>query len=316
MGERTPMLSTLLACCVAAVATGPRLLWPRAADTAFLAGLESAPLPPAHRTVGLTALVQARLSAPTAIVVEGVRTLRSTPLSMATFLVRHPSATFLVDPAICAGVHQRVLPELPFPVPLLVSPEQPVHGLSEVLAANDLTGADIDFVLPTHLHWDHVAGLYELPGWVPIRVPSVEYRWAMGGSHAPLGVARGPLRGRIFDLYELDGPPVLTFARSHDLFGDGSVLLVDLAGHTPGSVGVLLAVDDGTRVLLAGDAVWTSRQVELLRETAPLPGELVDTDRDAAFETIHRLHALPAGIELIPGHDRAAVAARTDPRTH
>lgn len=303
------MLSTLLTSCRAAIATGPRLLWPREADTRFLAGLAVAPLPPAEHTVALTPLVQAEVSAPIAIVAEGVRTLRSTPLTMATFLVRHPAATFLVDPAMCAGVHRRVLAELPFPVPLLVSPAQPVRGLSEVLASQDLTGADIDFALPTHLHWDHVAGLYELPGWVPIRVPGVEYQWAMGGPHAPLGVARGPLRGRIFDLYELDGPPVLTFASSHDLFGDGSVLLVDLAGHTPGSVGVLLAVENGSRVLLAGDAVWSSLQVDLLREKAPMPGELFDTDRDTAFETIHRLHALPAGIEVIPGHDRAAIAA-------
>ncbi|MEV0334128.1 MBL fold metallo-hydrolase [Nocardia sp. NPDC050717] len=304
------MLSTLLACCVATAAAVPRLLRPRPADTAFLAGLEPAPAPTAGATVELVALMQAELSAPTALVAEGVRTLRSTPLTMSSFLVRHPSATFLVDAAVCTGVHDRVLPELPFPVPVFVAPDGPVHGLSELLAAHDLTGADIDFVLPTHLHWDHVSGLYELPGWVPIRVPGIEYRWAMGGSHAPMGVARGPLRGRVFDLYELDGPPVLTFARSHDLFGDGSVVLVDLAGHTPGSVGVLLAVDDGTRVLLVGDAVWSRLQVELLREKAPLPGQLVDTDRDAAFEVVHRLHALPADIELIPGHDRAAVTAR------
>ncbi|MGW5435754.1 MBL fold metallo-hydrolase [Nocardia asteroides] len=310
MGERSPMLSTLLACCVAAAATVPRLVCPRGRDAAFLADLVPAPIPPARTTVGLTALVQADLSAPTTIVAEGVRTVASTPLTMSTFLVRHPAATFLVDPAICAGVHQRVMPELPFPVPLLVAPDRPVRGLSEALAAHELDGADIDFVLPTHLHWDHVAGLYELPGWVPIRVPAAEYHWAMGGSHAPIGVARGPLRGRVFDLYELDGPPVLTFARSHDLFGDGSVLLVDLAGHTPGSVGVLLAVDDGTRVLLAGDAVWSTLQVRLIREKAPLLGELLDADRDAAFETVHRLHALPGDIELIPAHDRAAVAAR------
>ncbi|MFE9789097.1 MBL fold metallo-hydrolase [Nocardia salmonicida] len=310
MGERTTMLSTVLACWVAVVTTGPRLLWPRGADTAFLDGLECAPVPPAHNTVGLTALVQAELSAPTTIVAEGVRTLRSTPLTMSTFLIRHPEATFLVDPAICAGVHQRVLPELPFPVSLLVAPDSPVHGLSEVLAAHDLTGNDIDFVLPTHLHWDHVAGLYELPGLVPIRVPDIEYRWAMAGSQVPLGVARGPLRGRAFDLYELDGPPVLTFPRSHDLFGDGAVVIVDLAGHTPGSVGILLAVDDGSRVLLAGDAVWSTLQIDLIREKAPLLGELLDANRDRAFETIHRLHALPADIEVIPGHDRAAVMAR------
>ncbi|WP_425300293.1 ABC transporter permease subunit, partial [Nocardia farcinica] len=39
----------------------------------------------------------------------------------------------------------------------------------------------------------------------------------------------------------IDGPPVLSLARSRDVFGDGSVVLVDLAGHTPGSFGVLLA---------------------------------------------------------------------------
>ncbi|MFE1594334.1 MBL fold metallo-hydrolase [Nocardia sp. NPDC058705] len=310
MGERTTMLSTVLACCVAVAATGPRLLWPRGANKAFLDRLESAPVPPAHNTVELTALMQADLCAPTAIVAEGVRTLRSTRLTMSTFLIRHPDATFLVDPAICAGVHQRVLPELGFPAAQLVAPDDPIHPLTDVLAAHDLTGNDIDFVLPTHLHWDHVSGLYELPGLVPIRVPAVEYRWAMAGSRTPLGVARGPLRGRAFDLYELDGPPILTFARSHDLFGDGSVLIVDLPGHTPGSVGILLAVDDGSRVLLAGDAVWSTLQIDLLREKAPIPGEFVDTDRDKAFETIHRLHALPAEIEVIPGHDHAAVAAR------
>ncbi|MFE3541959.1 MBL fold metallo-hydrolase [Nocardia sp. NPDC059177] len=311
MADRTRMLSTLLACCAGAVTTVPRLVCPRGIDRAFLAGLESTPIPPAYNTVELVALNQARLSAPTTMVAEGVRTLGSTPLTMSAFLIRHPGATFLVDPALCAGVHERVLPELPFPMAKLVAPEHPVLGLSELLAEHELTGVDIDFVLPTHLHWDHVSGLYELPGWVPIRVPGIEYRWAMGGSHVPIGVARGPLLGRAFDLYELDGPAVLTFPRSHDLFGDGSVVLVDLAGHTPGSVGMLLAVNDGSRVLLAGDAVFTTLQIDLVREKAPLLGELADTDRDATFRTIHRLHALPPEIEVIPAHDHAAVTTRS-----
>ncbi len=308
--ERTPTLPTLLRCCAALAATPGRLLRPRRPDTALLANLEVAPPPAASATVRLTVLTQATMSAPTTIVAEGVRSLREMRLSMAAFLVEHPKARFLIDPALCAGVHERVLPELPFPVPLLVAPDKPVLGLSDALAAHDIAGEDIDFVVPTHLHWDHVSGLLELPASVEIRLPGVEYDWAMGGPHAPAGVARGPLRGRSFDRFELDGPPVLTFPRSKDLFGDGSVLLVDLAGHTPGSIGVLLAVDDGTRVLFAGDAVWSKLQVDLLREKAPMPGKLFDADRDAAFTTIHRLHALPDGIELVASHDYAAVTAR------
>ncbi|MEO7194014.1 MAG: hypothetical protein ABIZ05_04210 [Pseudonocardiaceae bacterium] len=59
-------------------------------------------------------------------------------------------------------------------------------------------------------------------------------------------------------------------------------------------------------MLLAGDAVWHRLQVRLLRATAPFPGQLVDADRDAAFAGVHRLHALPPTIEIIPSHDRDA----------
>ncbi|QDP83928.1 MBL fold metallo-hydrolase [Nocardia otitidiscaviarum] len=297
-------------CCTALAATPARLLRPRRPDADFLAGLEVADPATPRATVTLRALIQGRMAAPEIIVAEGVRSLRELPMAMGAFLVEHPRARFLVDPALCANVHERVIPGLPFPVPLLVAPEKPVLGLRDALAARDLSGADIDFVLATHLHWDHVSGLLELPDSVELRLPAVEYDWAMHGEHAPIGVVRAPLRDRAVGSLELDGPPVLTFPRSHDLFGDGAVVLVDLAGHTPGSVGVLLAVADGTRVLLAGDAVWNRVQVRLIREKAPMPGQLFDADRDAAFRTIQRLHALPDGIEIIASHDYDACAAR------
>lgn len=306
---RTPTLPTVLSCCAALAATPARLLRPRRPDTALLASLDPVPPPQVRQSVKLTVLMQAHLAAPATIVAEGVRSLRELPMSMAAYLVEHPQARFLVDPALCANVHRRVLPGVPLPLRMLVSPDKPVLGLSDALAARDIDPAAIDFVLPTHLHWDHTAGLLELPDSVPIRVPAAETSWAMDGPYAPAGVVRGPLRGRVFDPLELDGPPVLTFSRSKDLFGDGSVVLVDLTGHTPGSVGVLLAVDDGSRVLLAGDAIWNKLQVELIREKAPMPGQIFDTDRDAAFATIHRLHALPEGIDIVAAHDYDAVSA-------
>ncbi|QXN91566.1 MBL fold metallo-hydrolase [Nocardia iowensis] len=307
---RPGTLRTLARCCVALAATPGRLLRPRRADQAFLASLVTAPAPKAQATVRLTSIMQAKMAAPTIIVAEGVRSLRELPMSMGAFLVEHPRARFLVDPAICSDVHERVLPGHPFPVGKLVSPEKPVLGLSNALAARDLAPADIDFTLATHLHWDHVSGLLELPDSIELRVPAVEYDWAMRGDEAPIGVIREPLRGQSVAPVELDGPPVLTFPRSHDLFGDGAVVLVDLAGHTPGSIGVLLAVDDGTRVLLVGDAVWNTLQIKLIREKAPMPGLLFDADRDTAFRTIQRLHALPADIEVIASHDYDAVLAR------
>ncbi|RJO77270.1 MBL fold metallo-hydrolase [Nocardia panacis] len=300
----------MLRCCTALAATPPRLLRPRRPDAALLAAIEVKPAPAATNSVRLTVLAQASMSAPTTIVAEGARSLRELRMTMSAFVIDHPSARILVDPALCSGVHERVLPELPFPIPLLVAPEKPVLGLADALAAREIPLDSIDFVLPTHLHWDHVSGLLELPASIPVRLPEAEYQWALGGQHPPIGVARGPLRGRAFDRFTLEDIPVLSFPRSLDLFGDGAVVLVDLAGHTPGSLGVLLAVDDGSRVLLAGDAVWNRLQIEMLREKAPMPGELFDADRVATFATIHRLHALPGAIEVIAGHDYSAVAAR------
>ena len=307
---RPPLASTLGDCCGALIATPRRLLRPRRPDAAFLAKLPVAPVPPARATVALTALAQARTSAPATVVAEGMRSLRSMPMSMGAFLVEHAQARFLVDPALCATVHKRVLPGLPFPLGLLVSPERPVLGLADALATRELSGDDIDFALSTHLHWDHVSGLLDLPDSVELRVPGAEYDWAMRGDRAPYGVVRAPLVDRRVATINLDGPAVLTFERSHDLFGDGAVILVDLPGHTPGSIGVLLAVDDGTRVLLAGDAVWNTVQIELIREKAPMPGRLFDADPDRTFETIQRLHALPEGIEVVASHDYNAVLAR------
>lgn len=303
-------IRTLVRCCTAIAATPWRMLRPRRPSPALLSRIQDAGVQPARNEVRLIALTQALNSGPAAVIAEGVRRPRRLDLCMTTFLVEHPQARFLVDPSMCADVFEVVLPQLPAPIRGLVAPDKPVTGLADVLGEQGLEGSDVDFALPTHLHWDHTAGLLELPADLPVRVVAVEREWALGGAVAPLGVARGPLAGRTFDDYELDGPPVLTFERSHDLFGDGSVVVVDLAGHTPGSIGVLLAVDDGSRVLLAGDAIWHGLQAELAREKAPFPGNLTDDDRDLAFATVQRLHALPKEIELIASHDRSAAANR------
>jgi glyoxylase-like metal-dependent hydrolase (beta-lactamase superfamily II) len=307
---RAGTAATAMACCCALAATPARLLRPHRPDRELLAGIRDAGVPHARSAVRLVALTQAWMNAPTAVVAEGVLRPVRMRVGMTTFLVEHPRARFLVDPAMCRDVHHAVLPQLPAPLRMVVTPKRPVIGLAEILNREGLEAADIDFAVTTHLHWDHVSGLLELPESMPVRTLEVERDWALRGPEAPLGVARGPLLSRTFAPYELDGPPILTFERSHDLFGDGSVILVDLAGHTPGSVGVLLAVDDGTRVLLAGDAVWNGLQVTRLRTTAPFPGRLTDANRQDTLAAIHRLHSLPSGIDIIASHDYDAAATR------
>jgi glyoxylase-like metal-dependent hydrolase (beta-lactamase superfamily II) len=168
-------------------------------------------------------------------------------------------------------------------------------------------GTTPDFALPTHAHWDHVCGLLDFAG-LPVYLRDAERDWILGGDRPPVGGVRSALTdGRPVVPYELDGPPVATFTASHDLFGDGAVLLVELAGHTPGSIGVLVRTDSGW-VLVAGDAAWHYEQVDRVRQKPAFPGNLVDSDRDAAFATLHRLHLARHLVRVVPTHDHDATA--------
>lgn len=270
-------------------------------------------LPRGTTTVELTVLAQNAKDVPTAAVVEGLFTPRRIESAMTAFVVRHPKATFLVDPGICVDVYDQAVVELPQILQLAVTPPRDVIDIRESLRRSGIDASAIDFALPTHLHWDHIAGLLDLPG-LPLRLHRPEHGWAMEGPVAPVGGVRRAVHERPLDFYDLDGPPVLAFARSHDLFGDGAVVLVDLSGHTPGSIGLLLRTDRGP-VLLAGDAIWHNLQVEELRQKSGYPGVLADNNRTDTWRTVHRLHAIRDAVRIIPSHDHQAACAWNDERS-
>jgi glyoxylase-like metal-dependent hydrolase (beta-lactamase superfamily II) len=298
-----------LRCCAAIARTPGRLAVPRAPDRAFLRGLATADVPPARRTVRVTAVPQARNAVPGVLAAEGRLRPFRVRMVMATFVVRHPEAVFLVDPAVSADVRDRFLSEVPAALRAIVNPKGPITGLVEAVSGAGAEPGQVAFAMATHAHWDHVCGLAETPG-LPLRLSSAE---VAGVRSLPERVRWGVFPDYLDTLpvepYDLDGPPVLTFTASHDVFGDGSVLVVPLPGHTPGSVGVLLALEDDRRVLLAGDAVWSRTQIGPVRQKAPMPGLMVDADRDETFRTVHRLRALPADVEVVPSHDLAAIRA-------
>ncbi|GAB2564713.1 MBL fold metallo-hydrolase [Nocardia heshunensis] len=294
---------SLIQCCAAVTSSVAGALRPRPIDQRFLRSITDAGLPVPERTVEVRALAQTPRSVPTAAVVEGVFTPRRIGSSLTSFVVRHPEATFIVDPSFCLDAEHRAIAQLPGLLrPAVRPPADTIPTITALRAEKDLPA--LDFALPTHAHWDHVCGLLDLPG-LPVHLHSVERQWVLGGPVSPVGGVRDSLVDRPIVDYDLDGPPVLTFTRSRDLFGDGSVVLVDLAGHTPGSIGVLAHTARGW-VLLAGDAAWHAMQVEKVRQKAGFPGLFVDNDRELTFKTLHRLHLAQRVLRVVPTHDHDA----------
>jgi N-acyl homoserine lactone hydrolase len=86
---------------------------------------------------------------------------------------------------------------------------------------------------------------------------------------------------------------------SFDVFGDGSVQFVDLAGHSDGTTGVLVQ-NGGRFVLMTADACYNRRNWEQLK----LQG--ITTDREKAMRAlswVREMSRKPDCAEILATHD-------------
>jgi glyoxylase-like metal-dependent hydrolase (beta-lactamase superfamily II) len=193
---------------------------------------------------------------------------------------------------------------------LTVAPED---ALASQLISCGLVPEEVKHIVATHLHLDHIAGAVDFPD---ATVHTTPEEWAC--------LRRGRLRGyppetaalepRV-ERHALRGPAMLGFAASHDLFGDGTVFLLDARGHTLGSVAVAVRLEEGWLVH-AGDAVLFREDYRDPALTAPsLYARMNAHDVLGQREGYRRFREAEAthAARVVPSHDPAVFEAL--PRT-
>ena len=186
-------------------------------------------------------------------------------LPVFAYLIEHPKGLLLVDTGWCReispeGVYDAaaVKKVLSAPLAAFYRPTLPAgEAIHEHLAARGLAPADLDCVILTHLDPDHVAGLRHLRGAKRIVLPEDEYFWncrAVYKARQPQELWIHEPIERLYYRGAADAPNRWAI----DLFGDESVLLVNVPGHTDGQAAVLLR-QGGKFVLLAADAAFSPR---------------------------------------------------------
>jgi N-acyl homoserine lactone hydrolase len=108
---------------------------------------------------------------------------------------------------------------------------------------------DIKAIAVSHSHPDHIGNVEEFPN-VMLYVQKAEYEWP-----GELGVPR----------FKADHP-VTKIEGDHDVFGDGSVVIISTPGHTPGHQSLLVRLPRTGAIVLSGDLVhfkdnWDNRRV-------------------------------------------------------
>ena len=219
----------------------------------------------------------------------------SSPLPIHAWVVEHDGQRILVDTGEVATASD---------IPFARFQVRPEDELPHALAGAGLAPGDIDQVVLTHMHGDHMDGAVHLD--LPVLVHDAEWAHAHTAfSKAFQRLLRQPIPAGVeFRRVPLDGGPFGAFAASRPLTGDGRVVLVATPGHTPGHVSVVCVDDEGRHVLLAGDATDTLEQLHARRAdaVAPKPKVHVETlDRILA----HR-HRHPT--VYLPSHDPDSVA--------
>ncbi|HEU4974877.1 MAG TPA: N-acyl homoserine lactonase family protein [Baekduia sp.] len=215
----------------------------------------------------------------------------SDPLPIHVWVVEHDGQRILVDTGEVATA--RDIPFARFAV-------RPSDELPAALAAIGLVPGDLDAVVLTHLHGDHMDGAVHL-GDRPVLVHDAELAYARSlPSRLAQRLLRQPIPAGVrFAPLTLDGGPFGAFAASRDLTGDGRVVAVATPGHTPGHVSIVCVDDDGRHVLLAGDTTDTLEQLHARRPDAVAPKPAVHV------ETIDRIlaHAAEHPTVYLPSHD-------------
>jgi N-acyl homoserine lactone hydrolase len=164
------------------------------------------------------------------------------------------------------------------------------------LQAVGVAPADITDIAFSHFHGDHV-GNANLFTSATLYIQEPEHDAAFGPNAAKFGF--------MLPLYEkLKSNPTVKLSGDHDVYGDGSVVILSTPGHTPGHQCLLVRLPQRGVVVLSGDMVhfqdnWTHRRVPVR-----------NFSQEQSLQSMERISALLAAehAELWINHDKVQSA--------
>ena len=189
--------------------------------------------------------------------------------------------------------------------PMLIEEGSPKAALASVGA----TPEDVEAVIVTHFHADHVARLDEFPrARIVTNGPAADaVRAASDRQAVRHGVFKELLPPDLMArLDRIECKPLAAahpaLGQGYDLFGDGSLLAIDLPGHADGHFGLFWQDETGP-TLYATDAAWSMKA--LLEDRTPaVSRKVVFDDPESGRRTERRIRDFAnAGGKVLLCHD-------------
>ena len=170
--------------------------------------------------------------------------------------------------------------------------------------------SDVKNVIISHLHWDHAGGMRDFPN-VHFIVNRKEWNFATQLSGVPL-FKNAFIKEQFYEsdldieLIETDPrKPFKNFPASYDVFGNDSMVLVDLPGHSPGLMGMFLTMPSGRRFLFSADTFYFPEGLEQRMPKSKLMQSLVSEGMEAgsSIDKVYDLMNSDSELEIVGSHD-------------
>lgn len=210
-------------------------------------------------------------------------------LPVPCFVIHHPQGVTLVDSGLHPGMRDDPHARIGWVADILRFELGPSEDVLSRLRAAGVDPAELRFLVNTHLHFDHAGGNELIPTDVELVVQRRE--WQAGAD--PAEIESNHYNPEDYrqerQVRQVEG--------EHDLYGDGSVVLLPTPGHTPGHQSLRVRLDGGELVLCA-DACYFVDWMDS-EETPPY-----GFDKQQELESLRKLRALrDGGAQVIYGHD-------------
>jgi N-acyl homoserine lactone hydrolase len=235
-------------------------------------------------------------------------------MTAGSILVKHPAGDLLIDAGDSSHFRRDVSVHrfwLRLKLHSLAGQLNPEVPLPEMLRRAGEDPGKLRWAILSHVHLDHAGGLMDLPRLTVLMTreellfandPTIQAKGYVVAAYAKI------LPGPSAPTLEFEPQPYELFDESADLYRDGSVVVVPLRGHTPGSVGVFVNLSPSRRLFYVGDSV--DDEIGFERRVGK-PLLLRDTDNDPALANqvvsrLSQLHQTVPRLAIIPAHGRSA----------
>jgi glyoxylase-like metal-dependent hydrolase (beta-lactamase superfamily II) len=229
-------------------------------------------------------------------------------------LIKHPQGNILFDTGYSSRFYQETR-KWPFWIYKKITPVviESNQNLISALKSQYLESKDIKFIILSHFHADHIAGIKDFP---EAKIICSKAAWNdVSNSHGFKALKKGFLAGLLPEDFNsrvsfvedknqiLLNEEMKPFDQGFDIFGDASLSIITLAGHAKGQIGLLFH-DKYQSIFLVADSCWSSEAYRSYR----LPSiftYLLHDNKKAYQETLMKLHQLYKNnkkIKIIPSH--------------